>query len=66
MRHNLDLAVANLLDLHNIAEVAGAPVHLDAIVQELLKRRDVEDLVGRGLRGVDDELCLVSCRQGYR
>jgi len=53
---DLDLAVAGLGDEHVLAEVADAALDLDAVVQELLEGRDVEDLVARGLRGVDHEL----------
>ncbi|KAB8338762.1 hypothetical protein FH972_021707 [Carpinus fangiana] len=55
--NNLDLAaVGALRDLDGIAQVAGAAVDLDAVVEKLLKGRDVEDLVVGGLRGVDGEL----------
>ncbi len=56
MRDDLDLAVAHLRDLNHVAEIAGAAVHLDAVVQELLKRVDVENLVVGRLRRIDDEL----------
>ena len=56
MRNDLDLAVALLGDGDRVAEVAGAAIDLDAVVQELLKRLDVEDLVVDWLRAVDDEL----------
>lgn len=56
MRHHLDLALALLADLDGVAEVADAVVHFDLVVQKLLEGGDVEDLVGRGLGGVDDEL----------
>jgi len=65
VRHDLDLAVALLADLDGFAEVIGAPINLDAVVQELFERGHVEDLVRRRLRGVDDELrdgCVSSCR----
>lgn len=54
--NNLDLAIAGLRDLDGLAEVAGAAFDLDALVEELLESRDVEDLVAGGLRSVDDEL----------
>ena len=54
--NNLDLSITNLLDLDNIAQVAGAAVDLDLVLEELLKRRNVKDLVRRWLRRVDDEL----------
>lgn len=54
--NDLDLAIALLGDLDNVAEVAGAALDLDAVVKELLESLDVEDLVVDGLRAVDDEL----------
>lgn len=62
MGHDFDFALtaaaAALLlgDLDRVAEVADAVVDLDLVVQKLLEGGDVEDLVGCGLRGVDDEL----------
>ena len=56
MRNNLNLSIADLLDLYNIAQVSNTAVDLDLVLEELLKGRDVEDLVAGGLRGVDDEL----------
>ncbi len=56
MGDDLDLALALLGDLDGVAEVADAVVDLDLVVQELLEGGDVEDLVRRGLGGVDDEL----------
>jgi len=56
VRNHLDLALTLLGDLDNIAEVAGAALNLDAVVEKLLKGLDVEDLVVDGLRAVDDEL----------
>jgi hypothetical protein len=54
--NNLNLAIAGLRDLDGLAEVAGAALNLDLLVEELLEGRDVEDLVASGLRSVDDEL----------
>lgn len=54
--NDLDLALALLLDDDIVAEVVGAALDLDAVLEELLKGRDVENLVGGGLRSVDDEL----------
>jgi hypothetical protein len=54
--NDLDLALALLGDLDGVAEVANTAVDLDLLVQELLEGRNIEDLVARGLRGVDDEL----------
>lgn len=56
MRNDLDLALSLLGDLDGIAEIASAALDLDAVVEELFKRLDVEDLVVDGLRAVDDEL----------
>jgi hypothetical protein len=56
VRNDLDLALALLGDLDDIAEVTGAALDLDAVVQELFESLDVEDLVVDGLRAVDDEL----------
>lgn len=53
---DLNLALTLLGDLDNVAEVSGAAVNLDLVLEELLKGRDVEDLVRRRLGGVDDEL----------
>jgi hypothetical protein len=53
---DLDLALTLLGDLDNVAEVSGAAVNLDLVLEELLEGRDVEDLVRRRLGGVDDEL----------
>lgn len=54
--NDLDLAIALLGDLDDVAEVAGAALNLDAVVEELLESLDVEDLVVDGLAAVDDEL----------
>lgn len=54
--NDLDLAVTGLGDLDGVAEVAGAALNLDAVVQELLECLDVEDLIVDGLRAVDYEL----------
>ena len=54
--NDLDLAITLLGDLDGLAEVAGAALNLDALVQELLEGGDIEDLVAGGLRSVDDEL----------
>jgi hypothetical protein len=60
VRNDLDLSIALLGDGDCLAEVSGAALDLDAVVQELLERLDVEDLVVDGLRAVDDELSSVS------
>lgn len=56
MGNDLDLALALLLDDDVVAEVVGAALDLDALLEELFERGDVENLVGGGLRSVDDEL----------
>lgn len=53
---DLDLAIASLGDDDVVAEVADAALDLDAVVEELLEGGDIEDLVARGLRSVDDVL----------
>ena len=53
---NLDLAIARLGDVDLVTEVTDTALDLDAVVEELLEGRDVEDLVASGLRSVDDEL----------
>lgn len=58
MRNDLDLSVADLGDLDDIAEVSDTAVNLDLVLEELLEGGDVEDLVAGGLGGVDDELFL--------
>jgi hypothetical protein len=56
MRNNFNLAITGLRDLNSVAEVSGAALDLDTVVEELLERLDVEDLVVDGLRAVDNEL----------
>lgn len=62
MRNDLDLAIGSLRDNDLIAEVTNTALDLDAVMQELLEGGDVEDLIARGLRSVDDELAQVSLR----
>lgn len=57
---DLDLAIARLGDLDGVTEIADTTVNLNPLVEELLEGGDVEDLVTSGLRGIDDELQLVS------
>ncbi len=54
--NDLDLAITRRRDGDVIAQVVGAAVDLDVVLEELLKGRDVEDLVASRLRSVDDEL----------
>lgn len=56
MGNDLDLAVGGGGDLDDLAEVAGATLDLDLLVQELLEGGDIEDLVGGRSRSVDNEL----------
>jgi hypothetical protein len=56
VRGNDDLALTLLGDLDNVAEGTGATLNLDLVVQELLERGNVEDLVGSRLGGIDHEL----------
>jgi hypothetical protein len=53
---DLDLALTSLADDNVVAEVVGAALNLDAVLEELLEGSDVEDLVAGGLGSVDDEL----------
>lgn len=56
MGNNLDLAIAGLGDHDVLTEVTDTALDLDAVVEELLEGRDIEDLVAGGLRSVDNEL----------
>ena len=56
MGNNLDLAIADLGDHDLLTEVTDTALDLDAVVEELLEGRDIEDLVASGLRSVDNEL----------
>lgn len=56
MGNNLDLAIAGLGDHDVLTEVTDTALDLDAVVEELLEGRDIEDLVASGLRSVDNEL----------
>ena len=53
VRDDLDLPVADLADGDVIAQVAGAALDFDTVMQKLLESAEVEDLVGDGLRAVD-------------
>ena len=52
------------MDLDVVTELASLALDLDAVVQELLKGRAVEDTVASGTGVVDDELVLSSTRLG--
>ena len=58
MCNDLNLSVALLAYLYGIPQIANAIIDLYFIVQELLEGRDIEDLVGGGLGGIDDELYI--------
>jgi len=58
--YDLDLAITFLADDNGLAQVSSTAVDLDAIVEELLEGREIEDLVVDGGRAVDDELCRQS------
>lgn len=53
---DLDLAVAEVGDGNVVAEVTGAALDLDALLEEGGESRGVEDAVLGWLLGVDDEL----------
>ena len=53
---DLDLAVADVVDGDVVAEVTGAALDLDALLEEGCERGWVEDAVLGGLGRVDDEL----------
>lgn len=56
MGDDFDLSLSGLGDGDVVAEVVGAALDLDAVVQELLESGQVEDLVADGLAGVDHVL----------
>ena len=58
MRHHLDLPIPLLADRDRVAQVAHPVIHLDFIMQEFFKGRNIKDLVRGWLGGVDDELFL--------
>ena len=64
MSDNLDLAITGLGDDNVVTEVADTALDLDAVVEELLEGRDIEDLVACRLRSVDDVL-LQTTRLDY-
>jgi hypothetical protein len=53
MRHDLDLAIADLGDVDGFAEVSHTALDLDLVMQELFKGRKVENLVADRLSAVD-------------
>jgi hypothetical protein len=60
VRSDLNLSIAEILDLDDITEVSDTAVDLDLVLKELLEGGDVEDLVACRLRSVDDELFFSS------
>ena len=56
MCNDFNLPFTLLANLNRVAQIAYAIIDFDLVVQELLKGRNVEDLVRGGLGGVDDEL----------
>jgi len=54
--NDLDLSIGLLGYGDSVAEVSGAAINLDAVMQELLEGLNVENFVVHGLRTVDDEL----------
>jgi len=57
---DLDLALTLLLDNNVVAEVVGAALNLDAVLEELLEGGDIEDLVAGRLRSINDVLHDIS------
>jgi len=53
---DLDLAIADALDLDLVTEVTDTVLDLDLVLEELLEGGDVEDLIGSWLGSVDDVL----------
>lgn len=51
-----DLALALTGDLHDVTELTGLTVNLDAVVQELLEGITVQHTVASGAREVDEEV----------
>lgn len=56
MCNNLNLPITLLADLDGVAKIAHSVIDLYLVVQELLESGDIEDLIGGGLGGIDDEL----------
>ncbi|KAJ8612323.1 hypothetical protein MRB53_037533 [Persea americana] len=66
VRNNLDLALSLLADGNGLAQVAGPAVDLYALVEELLKGGDIENLVRGRLGAVDNELVVISIDVCFR
>lgn len=68
VRDNLDLALALLADDDGLAQVSGAAVNLDAVMEELLEGGKIENLIIDRGRAVDDVLCAqlaLACCTGF-
>ena len=61
MRHHFDLAISSLGDVDAVAEIAGAALDFDAVVEEFLECGEIEDLVADGLGAVYGVLSGASC-----
>ena len=64
MGDDLDLAIALLRDRYLVSQISYSAIDLDPFVEELLKGRDIEDLVVRRLRRIDNVLISSQCRSG--
>jgi hypothetical protein len=56
VRDDFNLALSLLRDLYDVAKVSDTAINLYLVLKELFECRDIEDLVARGLRSIDDEL----------
>lgn len=56
MRDHSNLLPISLADLHIVSQITRAPLDFDAVVEELLERGEVKDLVADGLTAVDGVL----------
>jgi len=56
MGNNNNLSITLLGDLDRVTQVTNAVVDFDLVMQELLERGYVEDLVVDGLGSIDDKL----------
>lgn len=64
--NNLNLALALLLDNDIVAEVVGAALDLDGVLEELFEGRNVKDLVAGRLLSVDNELLCAEPQMSVR
>ena len=56
IRHDIDLLAIDLADLHIVSQVPSTALDFDTVVQKLLERRKVENLVADRLAAVDGVL----------